>query len=132
MGYILRGMATVGNHVKFQVAEEHRDRVRTFYTEILGATAGKAPVSNVDIFVLPDGFVHGIFFVPVEQTLNEQQCLNGTWLEIMTADPEGLKQRLREFGVKEIEYWDKNHFYFHAPGGPVFRIAPETERVPRA
>jgi hypothetical protein len=30
-----------------------------------------------------------------------------------------------EFGVKEVEYPDKGRFYFQAPGGQVFRLAPE-------
>jgi hypothetical protein len=28
-------------------------------------------------------------------------------------------------GVKEVEYPDKSRFYFQAPGGQVFRLAPE-------
>ena len=117
--------------MKFQVAEEHRSRIHTLFVDILGASTIPPPVPSVDIFVLSDGFVLGFFFVPEAETLTERQCLDGTWLEIMTADPDGLKSRLLTFGVKEVEYWDKHHFYFHAPGGPVFRIAPETERAPR-
>jgi hypothetical protein len=47
------------------------------------------------------------------------------WLEIKTSDVQAVKRRLVEFGVKEVEYSDKSRFYFQAPGGQVFRLAPE-------
>jgi hypothetical protein len=40
-----------------------------------------------------------------------------------TADPDALKRSILDFGIAEIEYWDKEHFYFQAPGGQVFRLA---------
>ena len=121
-------MPIIGNHVKLEAGEQHRDRVRMFYRGILGCAELPAPMPNADLFRMPDGFVLGVFYSPAEQARTDEQCLAGTWLEIMTPDVDGLIGKLRQFGVKEIEYWDKNHFYFHSPGGPVFRIAPEAER----
>jgi hypothetical protein len=45
------------------------------------------------------------------------------WLEVRTARPEEMKKRILEFGIQGIEHWDKDHFYFQAPGGQVFRLA---------
>lgn len=36
-----------------------------------------------------------------------------------------LDTLLIDFGVKEVEYPDKIRFYIQAPGGQVFRLAPE-------
>ena len=119
----------LGSHVKFQVAEEHRERVQAFYTQVIGFTSVPSPVPNLSLWQTPQGAMLGVFFVPSAEALTEPQCLHGgTWLEIMTDDVEGLTARLREFGVKEIDYFDKAHFYFHSPGGPVFRVASEAER----
>ncbi|MEP7367616.1 MAG: hypothetical protein ABI972_30525 [Acidobacteriota bacterium] len=124
-------MTSIGNHMKFQVDLLHRDRVREFYVDLLGCTALPAPVPNVDLYLMPDGFVLGTFFVPPAEALTLEQCLNATWLEIMTPDPAALIARLMAFGVAPIDYSDKEHFYFHSPGGPVFRIAAASERGPR-
>ncbi len=121
-------MITLGTHVKTQVAEEYRDLARTFYLDVLGWSGIPVPAPNMLLFQSPDGDVLGVFFVPAERALTEAQHLAGTWLEIMTDDVDGLITRLRAAGVKEIEYVDKAHFYFHSPGGPVFRVAHNAER----
>ena len=46
------------------------------------------------------------------------------WMEIKVADPADWKARLQAFGVKEVDYPDPTRFYFQAPGGQVFRLAP--------
>jgi hypothetical protein len=121
-------MIKSGSHCKLQVAETHRDRVRAFHTGILAGKPIAAPHPDFELFEMQDGFVVGVFFVPDSAAPAEKDFLDGTWLEIMTEDPEELITRLRAFGVKEIDYWDKAHFYFHSPGGPVFRVANEAER----
>jgi len=55
----------------------------------------------------------------------EEDHLKAAWLEINTRDVQEVKRRLVEFGVKEVEYPDKSRFYFQAPGGQVFRLAPD-------
>jgi len=121
-------MVTLGKHVKMQVAEEYRERVRTFYLDVLEWSAIPAPAPDILLFQIPDGEILGVFFVSAERALTEAQHLAGTWLEIMTDDVDVLLARLRASGVKEIEYFDKTHFYFQSPGGPIFRVAPESER----
>jgi hypothetical protein len=46
------------------------------------------------------------------------------WMELKVADPEALKARLLTFGVQEVEFPDPTRFFFQAPGGQVFRVAP--------
>jgi hypothetical protein len=37
-------------------------------------------------------------------------------------DPESLREKNLKFGIQRIEFWDKEHFYFQAPGVQVFRL----------
>ena len=109
--------------------------IRRFYTDVLGCkklstdgiTAGIP--ENIDLFVFSDGQVFGI-----EYTENDAQCLSldqhrqACWLELKTDDSEALKSRCLDNGAIEItDYWDREHFYFHAPGGQIFRIIGDEE-----
>ena len=60
----------------------------------------------------------------------------GGWFEVDLAElrapqPEALKTRILEFGIEEVPFWDKEHFYFQAPGGQVFRLVGKTEDMSR-
>ena len=68
-----------------------------------------------------------IGFVYNDSALDEPTLLKSIWLELRTARPDELKKKILEFGIKEIEFWDKDHFYFQAPGGQVFRLVGDTE-----
>jgi hypothetical protein len=41
--------------------------------------------------------------------------------------PEGLKQRILSFGIREHHHWGKDYFCFQAPGGQVFRWVGSAE-----
>jgi len=71
----------------------------------------------------------GIGVVYDDSALSASDRLNSIWLDLRTDDPEELKQKILAFGIKEIEFWDKEHFYFQAPGGQVFRLVGKTEDV---
>lgn len=66
----------------------------------------------------------GVFYRDEADVLSEQDHLKAAWLEIKVSDPEEVKQWLLELGVKQVDYDDKSRFYFQAPGGQVFRLAP--------
>ena len=112
----------MGNHIKIHVHTSLRQHVKDFYT-ILGCESIQTPFPNIERFEFQGGFVLGIEFVEKEGILSEEDQLKGTWLELIAKEPEQLKKRLIEFGVKEVDYQDKSRFYFQAPGGQVFRIA---------
>ncbi|MCE5317087.1 MAG: hypothetical protein LLG04_06950 [Parachlamydia sp.] len=57
------------------------------------------------------------------ECLPDNELLKATWLELKKDHPDKLKQKLLAFGVQEIQYPDKSHFYFQAPGGHVFHVA---------
>ena len=115
----------IGNHLKIHLPHHLRERTAQFYTGILGCRLiTDKPYPNVDLYEFPDGFVIGCFFYDELDTLRENEYLMTTWMEIKTDNPDALKQRLIEFGVNEVEFEDTSRFYFHAPGGQVFRVAP--------
>ena len=118
-------MTSIGNHMKLNVHKSLRDRVRVFYLDVLQCTSMPAPFPNLDLFCFANGFVLGVFFCEEADVLSEKDNLKAAWLEIKTKDVPEVKRRLIDFGVKEVEYPDKTRFYFQAPGGQVFRLAPE-------
>lgn len=117
-------MAIIGNHMKFNVHKSLRERVRSFFLDILECKTMPSPAADLELYLFPDNFVLGVFFCEQADVLSEEDHLKAAWLEIKTKDIPGLKQRLVDFGVKEVEYSDKSRFYFQAPGGQVFRLAP--------
>jgi hypothetical protein len=120
-----RGMTSIGNHMKFNVKKDLRERVRTFYLDVLQSTTIPSPAPDLDLFLFSNGFVLDVFFCEQADVLSEEDHLKAAWLEIKTKDVQNVQRRLVEFGVKEVEYSDKSRFYFQAPGGQVFRLAPE-------
>ena len=118
-------MNSIGNHMKFNVHKSLRDRVRSFYMDVLQCTTMPSPAPNLDLYLFSDQFVLGVFFCDEVEILPEEAHLKAAWLEIKTTDVQTLQQRLVEFGVKEVDYSDKSRFYFQAPGGQVFRLASE-------
>ena len=114
---------SMGNHARIQAAKHLRQKVREFYLSILDCKSLPAPSPAMELFEFADGFIFGVYFVDEGEYLTDPEQLKGTWLELKTDQPEKLKQRVLAFGVTPIDYLDKSHFYFQAPGGQAFRIA---------
>lgn len=118
-------MIMIGNHLKMHLPRGLRDQARRFYVEVLGCRKLKEqPYPDLDLYEFAGGFVLGLFFVDDADTLGERDHLKATWMELMTDDPRDLEQRLRAFGVTQVRFTDASRFYFQAPGGQVFRVAP--------
>lgn len=100
-----------------------RQKVRAFYVDLLGCQSLPAPSAALNLFQFADGFIFGVYFTEADECLPDNELLKATWLELKTDQPDALKQKLLAFGITEIPYPDKSHFYFQAPGGHVFRIA---------
>lgn len=120
-----------GTHYLLTIRESERNRVRAFYTGLLGCkiqahdhgVTSNIP-ENIDLFHFSDGEVLGVQYVndrvPVIDAAGHKLAC---WMELKTDDVTGLVGKLKEFGVDEIrDFWDKEHFYCHAPGGQVFRV----------
>lgn len=118
-------MAYIGNHMKTTVHPDLRERVFIFYRDILGGEILPIDKANFDLFRFSNNFILGVTYST--DCLTEKQFLNAMWCEIKTNNVSQLKEKLINFGVKEVEYEDKAHFYFQAPGGQVYRIVEENE-----
>jgi catechol 2,3-dioxygenase-like lactoylglutathione lyase family enzyme len=117
-------MVQIGNHLKINVAHGLRQRTRDFYAGLLGCKPLASPSDDLDLYEFDGGFVLGLFFVDPAQTLSEAQYLNALWMELKVDDPAAWKSRLLDFGVTPVAFPDPNRFFFAAPGGQVFRLAP--------
>lgn len=107
----------VGNHTAVVVARSEQERIRRFYTEVLGCTVN---VSNddVDRFQLDDAH---LCFVYQDSALSATGFSQAIWLELQSDDVEEVKQKILAFGVRKLDVPDP-HLYFQAPGGQVFRL----------
>jgi len=114
-----------GNHAKITAPTPLRDKIRSFYQEVLGCDLVVAQAA-LDVMRFANDFYLGIAYEA--NALKEEHFLLAMWLELKTPDPDDLKNKLRQLGVKEIDYADKNHFYFHAPGGQVYRVSHVDEK----
>jgi len=117
-------MVHLGNHLKMNLPAHLRSRVRDFYAGLLECKILESPRPDLDLYEFAGGEVLGFFFVAASDAPSEADYLKATWLEIKVDDPPRWKARLQAFGVKEVEFPDPTRFYFQAPGGPVFRLAP--------
>ena len=117
-------MVQIGNHLKMTVPQHLRSRTREFYGSVLDCQQLDSARDDSDLYEFAGGCVLGLFFTPEAEAPSETDYLKGLWLELKAADPEALKVRLLAFGVKEVEFPDPTRFFFQAPGGQVFRVAP--------
>lgn len=118
-------MVVLGEHSKVTARPADRDRIRTFYKDILGCKQTSSS-DRFDSFQLGPVFNIGVLYDP--SSPDSSEISKGIWLELRTDDPERLKARILQFGLQGIEYFDKKHFYFAAPGGQVFRIVKTGEQ----
>jgi catechol 2,3-dioxygenase-like lactoylglutathione lyase family enzyme len=116
-------MVAIGENAKMSALPSERDRIRRFYHDILGCEVIEKP--SLDLIRLGSDFFIGVVYS--DSALSDQQALESVWLELKADDPEALKQKIVAFGVKQIQHWDKEHFYFQAPGGQAYRIVGKHE-----
>lgn len=115
---------SLGNHAKLTARMADRPRIRQFYQDVLECRMTTRS-DEADFFRLGDGFfIAVIYHGPM---LPEREQLKSVWLELKSDDPAALTDRIRAFGVVEIETWEKQRLYFQAPGGQVFRVAGTRE-----
>ncbi len=120
-----------GTHYLLTFQQHERPRVRAFYRDLLGCrieahdhnVTANIP-ENIDLFHFPDGEVFGAQYVAESDALlTAREYRQACWLELKTDDVEELVKKLKAFGIEEItDFWDTEHFYFHAPGGQIFRV----------
>jgi hypothetical protein len=115
---------TFGEHSKILAQPSEQGAIRKFFRDVLGAPQTRE-TERSDIFRLGPHFFLGVIYdkdAPTEEAMRKS-----IWLELAATDPVATKARILAGGGKEIEFWDKRHFYFQAPGGQVFRLISDAE-----
>lgn len=118
----------IGNHAKITARAIDRERIRKFYQDVLGCEMTRRS-NEIDCFRFD-----GEFFVAViydNAVLPDEEHTRAIWLELKADDPVALTKRIRDFGVRELETWERDRLYFQAPGGQVFRVAGSNEDLSR-
>lgn len=135
-----------GNHSALRVPRTERDKIRTFYRDVLGATLVRT-FDDKDDFRLGDatGAVFYIAFLyasgqglaadqgvsyAAEDALGADDFLKAIFLELKADDVAEIRRRIVASGVRVLEVPDP-HLYFQAPGGQVFRLVGIDEDLSR-
>jgi hypothetical protein len=118
-------MVTLGNHLKMVVSCALRTVIREFYGGVLGLPSIASPREDLELYEFAGGFVLGFFFTDSpNELLSPADYAKATWLELKVQNPDEWKAKLLAFGVQQITFPDPERFFFQAPGGQVFRLAP--------
>ncbi len=121
-----RAVAEWGTHSKIVARPSDRFRLQSFYRDVLGCYVGKGPrhpggPEDTDLIRFANGFSIVVHYN--EAALSEMEQMKSIWLELVTDNPARLESNIQAFGIQPFDYFDKEHFYFQAPGGQVFRVA---------
>jgi hypothetical protein len=115
-------MAQIGLNHRLNVAKPHKDATRALYQGVLGASV-TSPRPDVEIFTFANSSGIGVFYVDPGEALTPAQHMRAIWLEFEVDDEPAAAAGLERLGMRPFEYFDKEHKYFQAPGGQVFRLA---------
>jgi hypothetical protein len=117
-------MVQIGNHAKLTLPHRLREDFRQFYGEVCECKFLGSPRPDLDLFEFAGGFVVGAYFADEARVLPEAEQKKAIWLELKVPNPGEFQAKVEAFGIERMHYDDQGHFYFQAPGGQVFRIAP--------
>ncbi len=115
-----------GSHSKMIARPSDRSRLRSFYRDVLGCYVGQGPrhpggPEDTDLIRFANGFSIVVHYS--DAALAEAELKQSIWLEVLTDNTAQLERKIQAFGIQPFDYFDKDHFYFQAPGGQVFRVA---------
>jgi hypothetical protein len=113
-------MAIVGNHMRTTVSPILRAETRKFYCELMGCGL-KSPSDDLDLFIFENEVCLGVYYST--KALSDAQIENAVWLEVKVKETHSFIAKLEQAGIKRHEYVDKEHYYFRAPGGQLYRLA---------
>jgi len=110
-----------GNHSAVRVPRGEKEKIRTFYRDVLGCTITREGDQKDDVRV-GDSFYIAFLYENEGVAMDESGFLKAIYLELKTDNVEEMRQKIVAFGVKVLDVPDP-HLYFQAPGGQVLRLA---------
>ena len=121
-------MIGLGNNVHVFAQPHRREGLQRLFEDLL-----EVPVASVEhpgmtepmlVIRFPQGGALSIEFTPDAADSEEPRL--AAWLELRSVEPEAVMERLISAGVRQVQH-PGHPYYFMAPGGQVFTIAPATE-----
>jgi len=121
-------MTALGNNVHIFARPHRRQDLIWCFETVLGC----GPVESVEhpgmtepmlLVRFPDGGNLSIEFI--EEAPDDDTPRLGAWLELRAQDPEALMRDALRAGLIQVRH-PGHPYYFMAPGGQVFTIAPRT------
>jgi catechol 2,3-dioxygenase-like lactoylglutathione lyase family enzyme len=123
----------LGNHSALRVRRADREKIRSFYRDVLGCRITRE-LDDKDDVRLGDDFhisflygsgsaddpTKGVTYAAAD-VLPEGDFLKAIFLELKTDDVDDTRRRIVASGVRLLDVPDP-HLYFQAPGGQVFRL----------
>ena len=109
-----------GNHSSVLVPRQDRDRIRSFYCDVLGGKILQADPER-DFIRLGDDFYIVFLYGDVPDASEFLRTARSVWLEIKSDNVEEMIRKILNFGVRRLEVPDP-HLYFQAPGGQCLRL----------
>ena len=132
----------LSNHSAVRVRRAERERIRTFYRDVLGCKIMRE-FDDKDDIRLGDNFYIGFLYgsgdgreadkgvtYAAEDALSDDDFSMAIFLELATDHVEEMRRKIVAFGVKVLDVPDV-HLYFQAPGGQVFRLVGINEDLSR-
>jgi hypothetical protein len=118
-------VTALGDNVHIFARPHRRDELVRCFETVLGC-----PVRSVElpgfaepmlVIEFPDGGALSIEFR--DDAPDEDEPRLGAWLELRADDPAALMRAAMDAGLREVKH-PGHPYYFMAPGGQVFTIAP--------
>jgi hypothetical protein len=121
-------MTALGNNVHLFARPHRRQDLIWCFDTVLGcgpvATVQHPGMTEPMLLVrFPGGGHLSIEFI--EDAPDDDRPRLGAWLELRTEDPAVLMQAALDAGLTQVQH-PGHPYYFMAPGGQVFTIAPQT------
>ena len=131
MTYIADGITCDAPGARICGAQQYRDFLGGFMTQLTGMqTLGCGPVATVEypriampmlVVRFPDGGSLSIEFT--DQAPDDDHPRLGAWLELRAEDPAAVMCAALDAGLPQVKH-PGHPYYFMAPGGQVFTVAP--------
>ncbi|HTW03277.1 MAG TPA: hypothetical protein VMF87_23445 [Streptosporangiaceae bacterium] len=119
----------LGNHAAVRVPRAEKERIRSFYCDILRCEITRAGEQKDDVR-LGDDFYIAFMYENDDVALDDSGFLKAIYLELKTDDVDEMRRKIVAFGVRVLDVPDP-HLYFQAPGGQVMRLAGIDEDLSR-
>lgn len=110
-----------GPGISLPVKPEALPKAIQFMQQVLRAQL-VSQSSQYQVFRFPNGQMVGL--CADNSAPSEAEYYPSIWLELLTDDFPEAVAILKARGVTEVLGGDENAFFFHLPGGPVFKLSP--------